>query len=461
MGTKNRERRRHKQLQRERQRRRQADGGRVDPGLGFLPPELLLGPVVEAVHHASPDADELLGGFASSPLVEGGGEAVASCLRRALSAEVAGCRDGGWMPRELVRVARRSLGTSAPAMLGAALWAELSHQRTDAGGCSDAALALAWAAEVKLLERSKLELDPSSAAWPEQVRSVVTLIGLLGHLPRFPRSAETGRPAGNSTDDAHRRILERVRALLAKAEATTFAEEADALTAKAQELLTRHSIDRAALAGADPAGKRPTASMRRIWIDEPYVIAKSSLLHNVALANRCRSVRMGDLGLAIVAGHDDDLDTVEVLFTSLLVQATAQLTAAGSRAASGARTRSRSYRQSFLIAFATRIGQRLREASAASESAGATEHGSSLLPVLAARRSAADEAVGAAFGTLEQTRISASDRLGWAAGTAAADLANLSVHPGVAGARGSDPSTSGPVVSSQPTLPGLAEQAAR
>ena len=37
-------------------------------------------------------------------------------------------------------------------------------------------------------------------------------------------------------------MLERVRALLAKAESTTFPEEADALTAKAQQLMTRHAL---------------------------------------------------------------------------------------------------------------------------------------------------------------------------------------------------------------------------
>ena len=38
--------------------------------------------------------------------------------------------------------------------------------------------------------------------------------------------------------------LSRVRALLAKAESSSFPEEAEALSAKAQELMTRHALDR-------------------------------------------------------------------------------------------------------------------------------------------------------------------------------------------------------------------------
>ena len=39
------------------------------------------------------------------------------------------------------------------------------------------------------------------------------------------------------------RILDKVRALLAKAESTQYAEEAAAYTAKAQELIATHAID--------------------------------------------------------------------------------------------------------------------------------------------------------------------------------------------------------------------------
>ena len=59
------------------------------------------------------------------------------------------------------------------------------------------------------------------------------------------------------------RLLARVRALLARAELTGFDEEAEALTAKAQELITRHAIADALAHTPDDAGtvrRRPPGS---------------------------------------------------------------------------------------------------------------------------------------------------------------------------------------------------------
>ena len=56
-----------------------------------------------------------------------------------------------------------------------------------------------------------------------------------------PRRRSSGGTVGEP------KMLARIRALLAKAEATTFVEEADAFTAKAQELMARHAIDAAAV----------------------------------------------------------------------------------------------------------------------------------------------------------------------------------------------------------------------
>ena len=63
-----------------------------------------------------------------------------------------------------------------------------------------------------------------------------------------------------------------------------------------------------------------------------------------------------------VIGDDTDLRLVNVLATSLLVQATRSLAAAGPQFASNGVSRTRSFRQSFLIAYASRIRERLREA---------------------------------------------------------------------------------------------------
>ena len=237
----------------------------------------------------------------------------------------------------------------------------------------------------------------------ESLAVAVEVLALLLSLPALPRlgAAPSRRPQNT-------RVLEKVRALLAKAESTTFPEEAEALSAKAQELMARHAIDSAMVAAGTVAG------------------AKSILLAEVAAANRCRSVWSKGLGFSTVLGFESDLEFVDVLYTSLLVQATSAMVAAGSQVDRSGRSRTRSFRQAFLLAYASRIGHRLREAEAASQAAAAEEYGEALVPVLADRSAAVRAAEAEAFPHLVSRSVSVSNAAGWAAGKAAADLASLS-----------------------------------
>lgn len=215
-------------------------------------------------------------------------------------------------------------------------------------------------------------------------------------------------------------VLHKVRALLAKAESTTFPDEAEALTAKAQELMDRHAIDRAMVAaGAGPGGFRPEG--REITIDAPYASAKFQLLGAVARANRCRAVYSPPTRLATVVGFAEDQDTVELLFTSLLVQATGAMLAG----ADDPRRRTRRYRHAFLLAYALRIGQRLQEADEAVVAEADADHGGAVLPVLARRSAEVEGELARRFPHLRRSRPSASDRRGWIEGQVAADRARL------------------------------------
>lgn len=128
----------------------------------------------------------------------------------------------------------------------------------------------------------------------------------------------------------------------------------------------------------------------------------------------------------MVFGHAPDVDGVELAFTSLLVQATTAMAAAGSQVDRFGRSRTRSFRSSFLVAYAYRIGHRLWECTEAAEAAGAEEHGAGLLPVLAALDQVVEDAVNAAFPEMGGYSISVTNRAGWVADTAAAQLALLS-----------------------------------
>lgn len=218
-------------------------------------------------------------------------------------------------------------------------------------------------------------------------------------------------------------VLAKIRALLAKAESTTFPAEAEALSAKAQELMARHRIDQVLVDGGQSSDE-PVG--RRITLDAPYAEAKFRLLGSVATANRCRAVLLSGMGCAHVIGFANDLDMTELLHTSLLVQATRAMTAAGPQADARGRSRTRSFRLSFLVAYAWRIGERLQEASTTAEAEVDAERGGNLLPVLARRDALVDEAMALAFPRTTRLRTSISNGAGWAAGAAAAELADLS-----------------------------------
>jgi hypothetical protein len=214
-------------------------------------------------------------------------------------------------------------------------------------------------------------------------------------------------------------VLTRVRALLAKAESTEFEPEAEALTAKAQELMARYAIDAALVAeGAGGGADRP--GMRRVLIHDPYAKGKATLLNSVAVANRCEAVWSKEEGFCTVIGFPTDLAVTDVLFTSLVSQCSAAMQHA-SRGVRGART----FRDSFVLAFAVRIGTRLRVGADATVAEAAAERGASLLPVLAARHDRVEAVRDEAFPRLRSAGVRSVDPRGWAAGEAAADVARL------------------------------------
>ena len=351
----------------------------------------------------------------------------------------------GWQPADVERLVVRRLRPAHAQAVVAAIARQ--HRRYAA-----TTVAPHWRAQLRAMgvdpwtpapaaeePPGALPLDDLNTAGVEHDdhREMIEVLSLLWWVPKLPRlgplPGEARSAAGNG-QGVDGRVLERVRAMLAKAESTTFAEEAEAFTAKAQELMARHAVDRAMLEGAE-RGDGPGG--RRIGVDDPYAQAKSLLLAVVADANRCRSVWSRDLGFSTVFGHEPDLDGVDLLYTSLLVQATAAMAAEGRRTDRSGRSRTRSFRSSFLVAYAQRIGQRLRESADAAEAAGAEEHGAALLPVLAARSQAVEDAVESTFPDMGTYSVSISNGAGWAAGTAAAELARLSPHEEVKAGRAS------------------------
>jgi hypothetical protein len=177
------------------------------------------------------------------------------------------------------------------------------------------------------------------------------------------------------TDDERR--LSTIRALLAKAEATEFPDEAEAFFAKASELISRWAIDEAMLwAGADASGREQPDELQLV-LHAPYLPQKAVLVGAVASAHGCRAVRIVSppgVGKEVISvvGFPTELRWVDTLVTSLMVQLTSAMLA---RCPSGLTpSASASWRRSFIIGFAEEVGRRLEtdRAAAAAEHDAAT-----------------------------------------------------------------------------------------
>ncbi|MFE1796298.1 DUF2786 domain-containing protein [Streptomyces sp. NPDC059517] len=326
----------------------------------------------------------------------------------------------GWQPADVVRIVRRELDDVHERLAAELVLAEAARDRTPR--------APRWTAQLDELDRSDRQ---DRLVRPDRFQYATAALELYRLLLRLPTlepleslDAQVARAPGGGSVPRDTRMLTRIRALLAKAEATGFPEEAEALSAKAQELMARHSIDEALLAARTHAKDAPGAC--RIGVDPPYETAKAVLLDAVAGANRCRAVWNEALGFSTVVGFEPDLEAVELLYTSLLVQATAAMTKAEAAQRAGGRKRTKSFRQSFLAAYAHRIGDRLADAAEGQVSATAGE----LLPVLAARDVAVTDEAERMFPDTVTTRMRGiNDAAGWQEGAAAADRAQVSPHP--------------------------------
>ncbi|WP_233558783.1 DUF2786 domain-containing protein [Micromonospora radicis] len=351
---------------------------------------------------------------------------------------------GGWQPAELHRVVARRGRPHQAALVTDAVAAHLRRfPRATVDG--------RWLAQADTLDArvwwrgDTTYVEELAARWRlDRVAVLDLVLGLLTILAAVPPievlvppPGAAAAPAGGSGADGSARIdarlLDRVRALLAKAESTNFPAEAEAYTAKAQELVTRHSLDEALLAarGGDAMPVVPYA--RRIGVDHPYEREKASLLDAVAQANRCHTVSSPELAFSTVFGFDTDIDAVDLLYTSLLVQAHRAMARAEPPGGKAGRRRLKAFRQSFLVAFAVRIDERLTDAAQlalAQATGGGDGNGLSdpadLLPVLASRDEQIRETMRRVFPHTVRARASRVDsREGWESGRQAADRAAL------------------------------------
>ncbi len=217
-------------------------------------------------------------------------------------------------------------------------------------------------------------------------------------------------------------MLDRVRKLFDKANATSNVHEADAFSRKAAELVARHRIDptRLAAASADDRVELQEMALGR----GAYVRARLALLTTIGDHHDVRVVfRTTPAGMvAYLAGYASDVDVVELLYHSLHQQAASQM--AGISRGTGAATQR--FRRSFLMGFASRIGALLdsTEKEAGLGRAAATVESTAL--ALRARSEHVDAFVRAEFGRVRSAAATTpAQATGWHAGVAAAERADV------------------------------------
>jgi hypothetical protein len=186
------------------------------------------------------------------------------------------------------------------------------------------------------------------------------------------------------------KLLGRIGALLAKAESTDSPHEAEALTAKAQQLATLHAIDLAAARERTQRGReRQSPVQRKIVIGrrgEQGLRHRINLFTVIAGVNDVRVDVARNSTYVLAFGFAGDIEVVEALYTSLATQMVAAANAAIARgehreevywseAAQAWRSDARVFRTAFNHTFVVTIQQRLVAARQAALAEDAAVHG--------------------------------------------------------------------------------------
>lgn len=222
-------------------------------------------------------------------------------------------------------------------------------------------------------------------------------------------------------------MLAKIRKLLAKAEDPAVTpEEAEAYNTKVAELVARYGIDQALLAEREPTSD--VVGDRIIPLDPPYALDKADLLAGIAVVLRCKPIRrhrstdpQGRHAVHLF-GFGSDLERVDLLYTSLLLQSTHALASTpvppGENAAA--------FRRAWLAGFTIAVVRRLRQAERqAQEETSRTDSGRSVALVLADRTAVVVNAAREAYPRLGPARARVLSGGGYGDGHRAGQSADL------------------------------------
>ncbi len=251
------------------------------------------------------------------------------------------------------------------------------------------------------------------------------------------------------TDEEKQTKLEKIRGLLRQAEATTYPEEAKAFSEAAQRLMTKYAFDELEVSLEE---RHDTIETRDFKVMEPYGNQKMNLLGAIARNNDAKLVQghkakylrekdengrwrfvsgKDDAGIkrsklryreAWITGFTSDLDRIEMLYSSLLIQMNAEMLATPTPSWENGV----SFRNSFVAGYTSGIGGRLRSSRSRATKEWEAEHGTSVALVVLEKneqvKAAYDERWG---GQLRKVSTSYARGSGHGAGRSAANRADV------------------------------------
>lgn len=240
-------------------------------------------------------------------------------------------------------------------------------------------------------------------------------------------------------------MIRKVRGLLETAESYAAAgndEAAETYTSKAHQLLSKHGLD---MAMVKDSGAKPEAVISRTLVAQgKHWIRWSNLAHLVAMSQGVRTIhakvrtdpttkKRYDRYVATVIdviGFESDVDAVELLWTSLMVQAASAMDRAMDECPSY--VNKWTFQINFLDGFLNVVYDRLRKLRADAVKEREVEEQGNLLPVLQDRKLRVDEKVNEKYGRLRKgaatgARTSSSGRQAGAVAGRSASIGGTSL----------------------------------
>ena len=214
------------------------------------------------------------------------------------------------------------------------------------------------------------------------------------------------------------KMMERVQALLRKAESTDSEAEAEAFTAKATELIMKHSLDAAIAYDLDQSTDRIGVYMFN-YTGQPRAKYRALLAYWVADAMGCKAVLGSKSGIVHIISYEGDMEYIKVLVASLILQcerAMRRTPVVGSP---------RSWGNAFWMGFIGETNRRLGAQQSANQVAIRKEQSESTALVLQSRQRELSKRMKEEFPHTQQKSTSYSNRSGAYSGVKAGQNADI------------------------------------